>query len=589
MQKIIPAFLLAFIFLCIASVLFESCKKTDSLVKSTLAEDKKLTFQFFNLSASVDPLVMRLANRIKSYNDATPFVSNFARNNGLPIWDKSIVTITNSSSSHRGGGGGTLQQADTVISVPLVLANDIQVNGSIVARIKGDSIFMKYVLAQDYKAYAFTGSPKGGTAKSFATYMFVLNRKVFGHQNFTITDERLFVPPTSERIDSTIRIVSFDTSQHDNIKIPATHCELFIISICGSNAARSTNLILPGNCYVFYDESCYTVFDDSEGWGSGGSGGVGTGGGTSGGTSGGTVPGGGGGGSTSPIPHHYPCSTPGVCNPPGGGIGWFPTVAIDDVFNPYVADSVTIDTSITNNFPCIQRVIDSLTEYANINAVAQVALKTVFGVNKKINLTIAASSNLPYNIDGETAPGTINTSDGTYSTTIQLNKWLLTHATQQYIAATIIHEAVHAYIGYCYNQYLIGNMDSSSFKNLFPLYWPPRVLYPGPNNTYYYQIGGSAQHKAMAASLINLLMQPLISLYPNPSIPAATRDSIYEAITWGGLGGTPSFAVRPDSLYIRAVNTMAKDTTLHRPFVLVGYPTQYNFDAHSLNLIPGCQ
>ncbi|MBK9958070.1 MAG: hypothetical protein IPP11_05675 [Chitinophagaceae bacterium] len=47
---------------------------------------------------------------------------------------------------------------------------------------------------------------------------------------------------------------------------------------------------------------------------------------------------------------------------------------------------------------------------------------------------------------------------------------MLNSATQEYIAATIIHEAIHAYIFYCQHQVQNGYMDTTSFKNLFPYF-----------------------------------------------------------------------------------------------------------------------
>lgn len=561
---------------------FGACKKTDSLITAGAAADTKITQQFFNVSPTEHPLVKRIVAEIQKRNNAYPFVAGFARTNGFAIWDKAILAPKPKTILQR-DGDSTL--VDTLVYVPLVLANTLQVNGSILAKIKGDSIFLKYVLAQDYKAYPFDGGRTTVTADQFTAFMLLLNREVFGHQTFTITDERLFADPTYPHPDTTTKEVSFDTVQVDNLNIPSVNCMIFQVRICGSNGTGRTSArtitTSPNNCVYYYEEHCYTIYDDSGGWGGGSSGG------DSGGSSGGGgIPGGGGGGA--PIPHDYPCQTTGTCNPPGGGIGWLPPVSWDDDYNPYLADSVIVDSSISNNYPCVQKIIDSITNYANINAIAQVALKTVFGINKKIKLTIVANASLPYSIDGQTDNGNLNSSEDTYSTTIHLNSWMLNHSTQEYIAATIIHEAVHAYIQYCYHQYTNGHMDSTSFKNMFPLYWPPKSLYQS-NNIYFYQMGNSAQHKAMAASMINLMKHPLISLYPNTSINASTRDSVYEAITWGGFGETPSFAVRPDTLYIRAMNSMAKDTSIHSPFTLIGFPGTYYIDSHNLNLNKGCQ
>ncbi len=313
-------------------------------------------------------------------------------------------------------------------------------------------------------------------------------------------------------------------------------------------------------------------------------------------------PGSGGGGSGSGIPPADPCNNipdnptdpytaqsnvidPGNCPPPTGGPGWVPIEDQPGEYNPYYADEVIVDTSITNNYPCVSRIIDSLTNYSNINALAQVALHNVFGVNQKIKLSIVAT-NLPSNIDGETEPGNINDPDSVYTTKIHINKKILSSSTQEYIASTIIHEAVHAYIRYCQHQVQNGYMDTTKFKNLFPLFWPPRIAYVG-GGTNYYSIGSSVQHQVMASNLIYTMTQPLINLFPNPGISPSMRDSIYTALSWGGLSSTPAFYAHPDTLFIHAMNEMARDTSIHAPFQFNGVSFQY--DSHNLNLVPGCQ
>ncbi|MBK9958061.1 MAG: hypothetical protein IPP11_05630 [Chitinophagaceae bacterium] len=232
----------------------------------------------------------------------------------------------------------------------------------------------------------------------------------------------------------------------------------------------------------------------------------------------------------------------------------------------------------------MDRIIDSLTNYVNINALAQVALNSVFGVNQRIKLTILASE-LPDSIHGKTDPGNINNPDSIYITNLHLNKKMLNSATQEYIAATIIHEAIHAYIFYCQHQVQNGYMDTTSFKNLFPLFWPPNVAYAG-GGTNYYAIGSSVQHQVMSGNLIEIMTDPLKSLFPNPGISVGIRDSVYRALSCGGLYNTASFFANPDSMFIFAMNAMASDTSIHAPFQSNGIIFQN--DSHNLNFTPGC-
>src|SRR5690606_23495562 len=128
---------------------------------------------------------------------------------------------------------------------------------------------------------------------------------------------------------------------------------------------------------------------------------------------------------------------------------------------------------------------------------------------------------------------------------------------------------IHAYIRFCQHQVQNNYMDTTKFKTLFPLYWPPNVAYYGSTATYY-SIGASVQHQVMAGNLIETMTEPLKSLFPNYNIRTSLRDSIYTALSWGGLQGAASFFAHPDTMYIHAVNSMAKDTSLHAPYQIYG-------------------
>lgn len=298
-----------------------SCKKAETFTDNNAATDSEITRQFFNLSPTEHPLVKRIAAQLKKLDDRNHFVADFAKTNGFAIWNKAILAPKPKTVLQRDGDGFEL--ADSVVYVPLVLEDSLHVNGSILAKVKGDSIFFKYVLAQDYKAYPFAGGRGVVTANQFATLMFVLNREVFGHKTFNISDERLFADPSYPSPDTSTKQVSFDTAQVDNLNIPSTHCMMLSVKICGTNGTGRTGARTtpgPNNCLYYYVEHCYTIYDDSGGWG--GSGGS---------TPPSGVPGGGGGGSSS-IPHDYPCQTTNTCPPPGGGIGWFPILLTE----PYV-------------------------------------------------------------------------------------------------------------------------------------------------------------------------------------------------------------------------------------------------------------
>ena len=119
---------------------------------------------------------------------------------------------------------------------------------------------------------------------------------------------------------------------------------------------------------------------------------------------------------------------------------------------------------------------------------------------------------------------------------------------------------------------------------LFPIYWPSNI-----SNGIYLPPGNISQHQTMASNLVAIMTNSLIYIYPNASISTELRDSVYRGLTWGGLHNTTAFHTRSDTLAIKAINIIARDTSVHAPFILTGYPTpQYTYDAHNLNMKIGC-
>lgn len=240
----------------------------------------------------------------------------------------------------------------------------------------GDSVELHLYRASDYDLF-----PYGKTDSSVVTAELVtmklleLNDLVFGHKKYALADRHLFLQNLS---DYDFRTLESSMSQTAAMAVPCDYTCYYL----QTNACISTT-----NWCTFCQ--LVTCFTNCPTTGTGGSGG-----GTPGGgfnwppdppiSTGGS---GGGGGSGSG-------NGSGTCRPnssiiaegrvPCGGDGPGPIVVLppdETTFNPYIADTVIIDAALRNDFPCVARIIDSLTSYANINALAQVALHEVFGIN----------------------------------------------------------------------------------------------------------------------------------------------------------------------------------------------------------------
>ncbi len=160
-----------------------------------------------------------------------------------------------------------------------------------------------------------------------------------------------------------------------------------------------------------------------------------------------------------------------------------------------------------DGYPCAQA---ALSEMVSCNAFTQSILKDVFGVNVEVNIKFSINKGLPDSVVGQERVSSGILVD--YMSVVELNPKYLT-GSQDYIAATLIHESIHAFISYKRRE-----MDSTSFKNMFPIYWDYR--------------GNEAQHNEMANNYLNKMAGFLKQF--NPSI----SDSVALALAWGGLDKT---------------------------------------------------
>jgi hypothetical protein len=552
-----------------------SCKKTDAIQdKSTTPSDR-----FFAVNDHAPKEIKTIAEALKRQNDNHNFLLSVTKISGYPKWDEARII---NPEGVKISGKGSAQSGGTIVYIPFARDSDNYVNSILAVKLNPEDTIYRMLHDNKYRLFGFdTADHRKWNARDIFHLFTSFDYSVFGHTRFRIKDGRIFGRDSSGFV---AELITKSVKQAKSLLVqPITACEDYVV--CGTcNTARTT--VVPC-CNPSTYSVCTTYWIDIGG-GSGGDGGwTGTGDGTGGGGGGGWYDGGG-----DPCPGVVRLQKDAKVAPIDDcGSGWEPEpVPIEDEpYDPYAADNVIIDTSITNNFPCIKKIVDSLTQYSNINALAQVALSTIFGVNEKIHLKFTVNPSWGKNDDdGDTKPDSAYVAGSDFYATIRLNPWVLNNSTQEYIAATIIHEAVHAYIDFKSYQYLTGVIDSTAFKTLFPLYWPPKVLYRA-NNLYYYSLGNLPQHQAMAANLIAIMTDPLKALYPNPGIPVALRDSIYNGISWGGLQETNVYKARSDTFSIKAINTMARDTAVHAPFTLAGYSTPvYTYDAHNLNMQKGC-
>lgn len=344
---------------CVISILstlfYLGCTKLDLVPENSAASQKTNSDEFFASKGTVTPSTKKIIEFLRIRNDKKEFVTDFGNNNGYAIWDKSLEISTKGKSS------GDLNQSsfinnsansnDTIVYIPIVLNGQNSVNGFIRATVN-DSISVSYSLAQDYKNYPVI-SNNSVTASQFASAIMYFDNRVFNHQEFSITDQRIFgngvVYDDSSFISRKVRI-----TPNENNSVLALICytnTVWTISAnwhcqgCSGACDACTEYCVDYSVSSHNEITCN--FEEI------GGGNPGTGGGTS-----------SGGG---PIPHIYPCDPnivpidfgvlPGdplpPCPAPGSGTGFTPIPSGVNQNGYYYSRIWQLDSMMLNSFAAI--------------------------------------------------------------------------------------------------------------------------------------------------------------------------------------------------------------------------------------------
>lgn len=143
--------------------------------------------RFFALPASAPLSVKRVANELKRQNERKGFITNIIAKEGYAIWEHSLVRPVNSATAARGG-----RSSDTVVIVPLVLSDTRYVNSFILAILNGTTRLHLF-RGDQYTNHRFgTLNTDSITAEKLSILIMLLDKEVFGYDQFLITDHNLF-------------------------------------------------------------------------------------------------------------------------------------------------------------------------------------------------------------------------------------------------------------------------------------------------------------------------------------------------------------------------------------------------------------
>jgi hypothetical protein len=226
--------------------------------------------------------------------------------------------------------------------------------------------------------------------------------------------------------------------------------------------------------------------------------------------------------------------------------------SLDPDHNDYSAGWVEIESQTTQfenqsiidslqGYPCAQ---DILREMPSCTDEVQNILDSIFGAIEDVRLVYKPELSLTrdsltnaYTLDPDTLTSNI------YYQRIMMNAWVLQNSSREYIASTMLHEAIHSYISYWEGQYRMGRIDSNTFKARFPIFWDPSR----PRSD-----GEMQDHEEMAVNFTSMFKRFILSFNSNMS------DAMATALAWKGLQGTSVWKVRSDTNSLKDLGRIAR-------------------------------
>lgn len=182
----------AFILLMLL-VVQQSCKKIDS--NGMIINDPKAITKFLTVPADSNPTVLRIINTVKHQEEKYHFLNSIIAHEGYVLWGQAHILPASDLSK------------DTIVLIPLVLANTQYVNSFISCRVN-DTVAIKLYKGREYASFGFGKNPDSINANKIAFTCISFEYEMFQHSKFNIKDKRLFnyLPRDNEFAKNTLTI-----------------------------------------------------------------------------------------------------------------------------------------------------------------------------------------------------------------------------------------------------------------------------------------------------------------------------------------------------------------------------------------------
>ena len=181
--------------LLVIILVISSCKKNDTIVNPNQLSEKQIIEQFTTVPKGSNPILQRIADKLKQKENQTPFLSTLGQRAGLPIWTACDIKKRATNSVAKG-----VDNSYNIVFVPLAIPNTQNVDGFLACKVSTTSVEIIPFEDKDYALYGF-GKPNGQVdAEEVVTQSIILEYKAFGHTKYRTGDSRLFNPPNHNGI-----------------------------------------------------------------------------------------------------------------------------------------------------------------------------------------------------------------------------------------------------------------------------------------------------------------------------------------------------------------------------------------------------
>jgi hypothetical protein len=302
----------AFCIVMITGLLIHSCRR---IQREELPEVKVNTVKekFFDVPATVDPIIKALADKIRRQNDQYNFVDELVKRVGFPKWDKSLI-VTNEGS--RTAVARVMDDSTALVYIPFAIDSLGLVKATLLIQVSpSDSIF-RLINDWEYRNFGFdsTGNYAWRALNLFHVFA-TFQRTIYNDSIFQIMDGRIMDGDSSWHPKIKLRPVNSPNGRFSYLQ-PVQYCYATYIEIPCTGGGNS-KLSVGSACYQFNGYVCTTIMVDIDEDGNippppGGN----------------TGGGGGGTGPTWPYPcgggNNNPPARLSVAEPCPGPTGWYP-------------------------------------------------------------------------------------------------------------------------------------------------------------------------------------------------------------------------------------------------------------------------